>query len=33
MKAEKGETSEEAQKLKLKLLGEQKALSDLESSS
>lgn len=30
MKAEKGENSEEAQKLKLKLLEEQKALSDLE---
>lgn len=30
MKAEKGENSEEAEKLKLKLLEEQKALSDLE---
>ncbi len=30
MKAEKGENSEEAQKLKLKLLEEQKALSDLQ---
>lgn len=30
MKAEKGENSEEAQKLKLKVLEEQKALSDLE---